>query len=357
MKVSLACLVLLTSMSSLAATTAKKTTAWNNWNNPYKMDKDFKSTLADLPTKGELSTSGLAWPGSYWPNNKGSIAWRWTSKNPKPFKYDSPSMYEAKQMSKKMLNELSPAEKYDMYVGRYDYPTVEMLFKTHRKGEAIWHGICHGVSPASLHHKEPKSVTVTNQDGIEITFYASDVKALLANHYAKVSDTGIVQVGKRCFVGGRFPIARKSEGCTDVNPGSFHIILANKLGISKTGFVADLDRYKQVWNHAAVSYKTNITKRIKLGKKSPDNAVSRVQVRTQVTYQASVDPQKDSIIGTSNAKYDVRQYSYYLDLNSKGEIIGGEWISKERPDFMWYKEKDTFKGHWEKLNEIYTPNK
>jgi len=38
-----------------------------------------------------------------------------------------------------------------MYVGRYDYTTVEKLFKSHRKGEAIWHGICHRIAHASLH--------------------------------------------------------------------------------------------------------------------------------------------------------------------------------------------------------------
>jgi len=356
MRAIIASLVLAASISAIAEPTAKKSTAWDNWNNPYKMDANFKSDLNTLPKNGELSSSGLAWPGSYWPNNKGSIAWRWTAKDPKPFKYESPSMYEAKQMTAAKINELSPAEKYDMYVGRYDYPTVEKLFKAHRKGEAIWHGICHGVAPASLHHREPKTVTVKNADGIEITFYASDVKALLANHYSKVSDTGIIQVGKRCFVGGKFPLARKSAGCRDVNPGAFHIIIANKLGLSKTGFVADLDRYKQVWNHAAVSFKTKIVSNVSLGKKSPENATRRVKIRTEVTYQASVEPEKEAIIGTAKAKFDVRKYQYFLDLNSRGQILGGEWISKERPDFMWSKEKDKFKGHWSKLEEIYQAN-
>jgi hypothetical protein len=356
MKALIASMVLATSLCATAAPAAKKSTAWNNWNNPYKMDANFQSDLNLLPTTGELSSGGLAWPGSYWPNNKGSIAWRWTAKKPNPFKYESPSMYEATQMTPAQINELSPAEKYDMYVGRYDYPTVARLFKAHRKGEAIWHGICHGVAPASLHHKEPKTVTVTNADGIKIKFYASDVKALLANHYAKISDTGIIQVGKRCFVGGKFPFARKAAGCKDVNPGAFHIIVANKLGISKTGFVADLDRYKAVWNHPAISFKTKIISTVSLSKRSPKTAVKRVKIHTDVTYQASVDPQKEAIIGTVNAKFDTRKYEYYLDLNSKGQILGGEWISKQRPDFMWTKVKDEFKGHWSKLEEIYKSN-
>ena len=30
-----------------------------------------------------------------------------------------------------------------------------------------------------------------------------------------------------------------------------------------------------------------------------------------------------------------RVYDYKLELNSKGEIIGGDWISEGRPDFIW----------------------
>jgi hypothetical protein len=108
----------------------------------------------------------------------------------------------------------------------------------------------------------------------------------------------------RCFVRGKFPLARKSTGCRDVNPRAFHIIIANKLGLSK----------------------------------------------------ASVDPEKEASLGTAKAKFYVRKYQYFLDLNSRGQILGGEWISKERPDFMWSKEKDKIKGHWSKLEKVYQAN-
>ena len=90
---------------------------------------------------------------------------------------------------------MSLVEKYDLYLGRYDYPTVKRVWGETRKGASSWHWICHGVSPSSLNYSEPKAVTVYNPDGIEITFYASDVKALLAYYYAKVSDSNSVQVG------------------------------------------------------------------------------------------------------------------------------------------------------------------
>ena len=343
--------------SAFAEPTANNKNAWDGWNNPYKMDANFENRLDALPTSGELASKGLAWSGYYWANNKGGIAQRWSSKNPQHFKYDSPSLYEAKNMTTEQINELSPAEKYDLFTGNYDYPTVTASWSYTRPGAPIWNGICHGVSPASLNHSEPKPVTLTNADGIKVTFYSSDVKALLANHYANVSDTGIIQVGKRCFVGARVSIANRTSGCMDVNPGSMHIIMANKLGISKTGYIADMDRYRQVWNHAAVKFDAKILGSTKLNRSAATSAIRAVKVRTKVTYAASIDPEVTPVIATDLAKYDTRSYSYTLELNSNGEIVGGEWISKDRPDFMWIKEKDEFTGYWESLNTIYMPTK
>lgn len=345
------------SLSAYARPQANNKNAWDGWNNPYKMDSQFENRLDMLPKTGELASAGLAWPGYYWANNKGGIAQRWSSKNPGHFKYDSPSLYEAQNMTAQQLNELSPAEKYDLFTGNYDYPTVENSWSYTRPGAPVWNGICHGVSPASLNHSEPKTITLTNADGIKLTFYASDVKALLAYYYAKISDSDVVQVGKRCFVGARVPIANRTSGCMDVNPGSMHIIMANKLGISRTGYIADMDRYRQVWNHAAVSYESSILGTSSLSRNSAHSAVKRVKVKTKVKYAASIDPAVNPVINTNLAKYDTRTYSYYLELNAKGEIVGGEWISKDRPDFMWVKEKDTFDGYWEGLNQVYYPTK
>ncbi|MCA2959165.1 MAG: PT domain-containing protein [Silvanigrellales bacterium] len=41
-------------------------------------------------------------------------------------------------------------------------------------------------------------------------------------------------------------------------------------------------------------------------------------------------------------------------MNSNDEIIGGEWISDERPDFVWTQERPVFRGYWQKLEAIYS---
>lgn len=326
---------------------------WNGWNDPLKMDRDFEVNFHKLPLTGNLEGEGLGWPGYYWANNKGGIAHRWRSSNPNDFEYRSPKLNEILSSDRKALDELSPAEKYDLFMGRYDYPTVSQVWGQTREGHKDWYGICHGVSPSSLNHPEPMAKTVVNKDGIEIPFHSSDVKALLAYYYAKISDSKMVQVGKRCFVASWIPILRNTDGCSDVNPASFHIILSNKLGIDKTGFIADMERYSPVWNHAAVKYSSKVARTAGPSRSSSRGSVKRVKIESEVSYSASVDPSDAPIIGTPAAEYEERKYSYWLDLDSKGEIIGGEWISSDRPDFLWVKEKDEFSGYWSGLQEVY----
>ena len=343
----------LITLSASVFAQALSSNAWDGWNDPNKMDPGFELNFEKLPLSGNLEGEGLAWPGYYWANNKGGIAYRWRSSNSQDFKYRSPGLQELLSLDKKKVNELSPAEKYDLFMGRYDYPTVRQVWGQTREGHKEWYGICHGVSPSSLNHPEPISNTVVNKDGIEITFYASDVKALLAYYYARISESKSVQVGKRCFVAGWLPIFRSSDGCGDVNPGSFHIIMANKLGIQKTGFIADMERYAAVWNHAAVNYSSKVISTANAQRGSAYGTVKRVLVESKVKYSASIDPSDAPVIGSELAKYEQRDYRYWLELDSKGEIVGGEWVSAQRPDFLWVKEKDSFNGYWSGLEDIY----
>ncbi len=48
--------------------------------------------------------------------------------------------------------------------------------------------------------------------------------------------------------------------------------------------------------------------------------------------------------GTSKYRFAYKELEYWLDLNSKGEIIGGQWLSYERPDFLWVKKSKGFIG-------------
>ena len=46
-------------------------------------------------------------------------------------------------------------------------------------------------------------------------------------------------------------------------------------------------------------------------------------------------------------------YRYVLELDSEDNIIGGEWVSFDRPDFLWKQAKPEFQGFFAPLEKIY----
>ncbi len=62
---------------------------------------------------------------------------------------------------------------------------------------------------------------------------------------------------------------------------------------------------------------------------------------------------------TPHQKFLVRNYEYYVELNAAGNVVGGEWITQTRPDFMWlYGRSTTFKNApmpLAHLRHIYRP--
>ena len=61
--------------------------------------------------------------------------------------------------------------------------------------------------------------------------------------------------------------------------------------------------------------------------------VKEVTVQTTMNYVVEV--------GAGYLPYDGQRggtsvnYNYVLELNSTGDIIGGKWLTRERPDFLW----------------------
>jgi hypothetical protein len=48
-------------------------------------------------------------------------------------------------------------------------------------------------------------------------------------------------------------------------------------------------------------------------------------------------------------------YKYKVEINSAGNIIGGEWLTLDRPDYLWLMKKEGFEGDFKRLGEIYQP--
>jgi hypothetical protein len=182
----------------LALSTTASANSFNETNDPRNMDPHYNFSFDSLPMEGGVDAAHMPWSDNYWESDWAGISLRWNTFNEhqldpdgnesldkySTFAYTPPTREQVKAMSKDALKKLSPAEKYDILMGRYDYPTVRA--ERDRTGPDMddWQGICHGWVPASINHPEPNPAEATNTDGVVVPFGSTDVKALLSHYYA-----------------------------------------------------------------------------------------------------------------------------------------------------------------------------
>jgi hypothetical protein len=325
--------------------------AWGPLSDPTIMGQMFVKKFSELPRGGMAGMGTRFWSGDYWPLRKGSINYRWNADRPSGFNLVSPSKEEIMYMSEKELEKLAPSEKYDIFVGRYDYPLKNEVALVADKKADDWKGICHGWAPASINHNEPTPKTLLNPDGIPVPFGSADIKALLSYYYAygfQVDNTH--QMGRRCYDEN----GRETDCETDLNAGAFHIVLANKIGIEKVGFVADMDPGKEVWNQPVHSYESVVLKEInKPGRNAAPGTVQTLLVKTTITYIDESENYWNKILGTPFQKEQKATFKYEVELDKDGIIIGGHWKSRNIPDFLWVKRRPfIYEGNLSRLGEL-----
>jgi hypothetical protein len=302
---------------------------WNPANDPWKLDPSYERTLRNLPLSGQAAER--PWSDTYWPDKNGGIANRWSGAGTAPWNQPLPTLEQVQRMSYQQIATLSPAEKYDIYNGRFDYPFTRGELARAKPTAVSWAGICHGWAPASINYLEPRPVTLRSPQGINVPFGSSDVKALLSYYDARVDTDRGKDLGERCDKTLSNSTAHLPE-CKDVNAGAFHIVLANQLGLRRRAFIADLTRDAQVWNQPIVRFASNIRAMRRFA--SPGAApgtVAEYDIQTSMTYVIETGPNWQAI----GSRQAMKTYQYRLELSGSGEIIGGEWYGSDRPDFLW----------------------
>lgn len=329
------------------------------------------------------------WSDDYWPIYTGGLAFRYADpgfwldiSKRKSTDWKIPGEHVLKKHPAAQLirsgltNNLSPAEKYDLLVGDVRSPNEKTqpgytLTRSHikelTKKTQLWEGTCDGWSFAAINEAPPvKAVTVKNQAGVPITFYPSDIRALLTLLY---SDYNVYSFGQLCREKKPElePAHARSAGralnarCRGLNPGLFHTVLINQMGIGKRSLVVDSDYTSEVWNVPVMSYQAEYYNPA-TGESFNDAFSARV-ARTTYTSDANWyhrNPEKVSfIVGVIlKIKYQVENFplpkvrlhpnhdkafndvlTYDLELDQAGNIIGGEWTGHSRtnhPDIISY---------------------
>jgi hypothetical protein len=357
--------------------------AWNYRNNPHwQIDKTYEYRLNKLPVSGELKK--YPWTGNYWPHMDGGITYRWNLKGVKDsHKYWDYPLHDMKNMTGVDLNTLSPAEKYDLYLGNVnwdtvkserDYSKINTQMKSSPKYDPRykiddWAGICNAWSESAITFENPKPVLMTGKLGHRIPFGASDIKGLLASMLDMDKMSPEKTIGERCFDDLNALWAQVQKGtlsedefygvsergaCGDVNAGAFHVVLTNQIALRGQGFMIDVDRGSQVWNQPVFGY--DIINMEQLPEKTHDRAAKGTEkvvfVHLKLHYIKEIHQHWYSEI--PHKGWGTKDYEYLLELDKDENIIGGTWSSYERPDYVWLRNSRKWKGPYAPLKKIYT---
>lgn len=319
---------------------------WNQANDPINMAEGYVLKFSELPLAAELDKK--PWSDSYWPSVEGGISSRWQGGGP----WFRPGLWMLKRMPQVKLARMSPAEKYDVFIGNYKYETQKQERSRTSNSRLRWEGICHGWAPASMLFEEPKPVTLRGANGVEVPFGSSDIKALLSFYQGQVAEAPTKFLGERCNENlAKNPGAAGTPACRDTNAGAFHVVLANMIGVRGQGFVIDKTRGDQVWNQPVWKFETEVESTSGPSEGAAPGTVEEVTVTSEVTWGVEVVPHWDAL-GDESPSHTAT-YRYRLELNKAGDIIGGEWMTEDRPDFMWTQEAPKFEGYFAPLKQIY----
>jgi len=321
------------------------------------------------------------WSGSYWPDLAGSIAARYeTFVFKMPFDWDTLRPHALKQLRtdkggripKKYLHNLSPATKYDLFVGDRDFTLTNKAIERidHLVSEGTdkkWVGICHGWAPASLLLNRPlHPVTVLAGNGQEIEFFPTDIKALASFLWAESFAQGYVKVeGYQCRSGAHEDRHHRETdpNCFDVNPGFFHLTLVNQLGLNNTGLIIDKSHKLKVANQPVFAYSYRFFNPLTtkhsgslegstvaltpdyddpFAKYRSTRAKSIVGVELSMWYGREETPRHEVKVDTNGTPVDrtgKMMVHYDLELDDLGNIVGGEWrkhLNEDEPTLVEY---------------------
>jgi hypothetical protein len=291
--------------------------------------KSYERKLQSLPKEGVVTKERVPYSGGWYP--------------------------QANQGTARNFGTGSPLTKYDQAFHRAASKAQAWELQNHSLAvghpNRDWAGHCNGFSSAASRHSEPKNpVTVGS-----VTFTPKDIKALLAEIY--MSTKFLFLGGNRCALGHMArlpsPLSRQDSlqmaECEDVNPGTFHIAVANWIGIQKYPVIMDVSSTGQVWNYPHFSFASAYRfvsaadamqqiAGIQSTYRFNPRAKSFAAVTTNILYANAFEREVLQTESIAEKRTNSSTYQYILELDEKGVIIGGEWIGtsqQSHPDFIW----------------------
>jgi hypothetical protein len=277
-----------------------------------------------LPLEAELAEAIQPWSGPYWMSRRGVIAYRWQT-DQTPWQYTPPTQARVEAMTQDELALLSPAEKFDILRGDYDYPTVRYSIEyADQKAKRRWRGICNGYAQASVQIEEPRATVLVRADGLKVPFGSGDLKALASYYYEDPRggkddhNAHTRRVGRKCDTAMILPSGRCAR---DVDPRELHLTVTNVLGLRGEAVFADTYRGRQVWQHPIYAYSAKVLRQRAADRNALNGAVREVHVRLELRMGHFADANWNPV----PRRTKTRTLDYWLELDAQEKIVGGKY--------------------------------
>jgi len=242
----------------------------------------------ELPSRAMLPKWRIPYAGHIWPDNAGGVTYP-------IYKYDR-AFHRGRGLA-------AAYERRDIAIHQEDQTRRGGLLGLRmvtRRGTPHWAGHCNGWTAAAIRHAEPRKNVVRNG----VVFTPADIKGLLAEIYV-FSETE--------FLGGID---------SAINPGTLHVVLCNWLGRGSHPIGMDTTVGKEVWNYPIYGYTSTSARR----------GPNQVEVKVNIGYTYMLDREVDR----APTNYRFMYLHYMLDLNDKGQIVGGRYFyDSNRIDMLW----------------------
>ncbi len=286
-----------------------------------------------LPAEGRIGVDQSPWADAAWTAAQGGGLLRYQREDlelSERSRKRPPTLEELKNLSMaargRAISLLSPFEIFDLVRGQTLYPLVAEARRTVSPKNAMEfeERMNFGWAAAATMLQEPGQIDnhllrLPTGHEARITIGASDVKAVAAYYYGKIARQHVrtARVGSRCF-------GKDDWNCNRVDPASFHLLLANTIQENGRAFVADIDPSAAVDYRPIVSYESDI-------RRDDDRHYA---VTTVVDYVRRRLPQTGPY-GIFNLDTEREVYRYTLEVDADRKIVGGQWITERRPEFVW----------------------
>lgn len=308
--------------------------------------------LNKLSDSARLDYKNTPWSDFIWPAHEGGVhnSWQLPKNESRAQSILLPkrreiAKWKSQESQPQRLKTLSPLVKFEIARGRLDYPLIHQERKRTLDVLEDREGLNYGWAVAATHLAEPTETTLPITSGADLQFDlhfgASDVKALIAYYYGIHARNEVkhYQVGSACMGD-----LQTDPNCKRIDPASFHIILTNMIGKESKSFVADFDLSAVKDHRPVVAYDSDI--------RLESDGLYRVMTTVEVVRHRDPQWQPYEIFNRDTEKFELE---YTLELNSNGEIIRGDWLSANRPEFVWRSDLPAVDHEFTKLTEIYKP--